>query len=156
MAVSMRSSSGTVDTALIREQWDQLVRRGGLTAQPDGPGPCRLDGASPAVPRPIALPRPSPRLGRAFRSLYLLRYIHEEDLRGRMQLQLNRGEGRHQLARRLFFANQGAFQTGDYEEIMYRGREGLSPSPPSEPCWRFSRTRLSSRWFPHRDWLACT
>lgn len=35
-----------------------------------------------------------------------------------MQLQVNRGEGRHQLARRLFFANQGAFQTGDYEEIM--------------------------------------
>jgi TnpA family transposase len=35
-----------------------------------------------------------------------------------MQLQTNRGEGRHQLARRLFFANQGAFQTGDYEEIM--------------------------------------
>jgi len=35
-----------------------------------------------------------------------------------MQLQVNRGEGRHQVARRLFFANQGAFQTGDYEEIM--------------------------------------
>ena len=35
-----------------------------------------------------------------------------------MQLQGNRGEGRHQLARRLFFANQGAFQIGDYEEIM--------------------------------------
>ena len=27
-------------------------------------------------------------------------------------------------------------------------------SLPSEPCVRFSRTRLSSRWFPHRDWLA--
>jgi hypothetical protein len=37
-----------------------------------------------------------------------------------------------------------------------RGREGLSPSPPSEPCVRFSRTRLSGRWFPHRDWLANT
>jgi hypothetical protein len=35
-----------------------------------------------------------------------------------MQLQINRGEGRHQVARRLFLANQGAFQTGDYEEIM--------------------------------------
>jgi Tn3 transposase DDE domain len=35
-----------------------------------------------------------------------------------MQLQLNRGERRHQLARRPFFANQGAFRTGDYEEIM--------------------------------------
>jgi hypothetical protein len=27
-------------------------------------------------------------------------------------------------------------------------------SPPSEPCWRFSRTRLSSCWFPHRGCLA--
>jgi hypothetical protein len=35
-----------------------------------------------------------------------------------MQLQMNRGERRHQLARRLFFANQGAFQTGYYEEIV--------------------------------------
>ena len=35
-----------------------------------------------------------------------------------MQLQVNRGEGRPQVARRLFFANQGAFQTGYYEEIM--------------------------------------
>jgi len=34
--------------------------------------------------------------------------------------------------------------------LASRGREGLSPSPPSEPCGRFSRTRLSSWWFPHR------
>jgi hypothetical protein len=34
---------------------------------------------------------------------------------------------------------------------LNRGRKGLSPSPPSEPCRRFSRTRLSSRWLPHRD-----
>lgn len=27
-------------------------------------------------------------------------------------------------------------------------------SPPSEPGRRFSRTRLSSRWFPHRECLA--
>jgi len=108
---------GTVDTALIREQWDQLVR---LTAS-------RRNRTAPAhvVLRRLASSAPSDRLakaltalGWALRSLYLLRYIHEEDLRGRMQLQLNRGEGRHQLARRLFFANQGAFQTGDYEEIM--------------------------------------
>ena len=57
-------------------------------------------------------------LGRALKSLYLLRYIQAIELRGRMQLQLNRGERRHQLARRLFFANQGAFQVGDYDEIM--------------------------------------
>lgn len=46
-------------------------------------------------------------LGRIVKTIYILRY-----------LQLNRGESRHELARRLFFANQGAFRTGDYEEIM--------------------------------------
>ena len=35
-----------------------------------------------------------------------------------MQLQVNRGEARHELARWLFFANRGEFRTGDYEEIM--------------------------------------
>ena len=29
--------------------------------------------------------------------------------------------------------------------LVNRGRKGLSPSPPSESCRRFSRTRLSSR-----------
>jgi len=47
-----------------------------------------------------------------------LRYVHEEDLRRRVQLQLNRGESRHALARWLFFANRGEFRSGDYEEIM--------------------------------------
>ena len=35
-----------------------------------------------------------------------------------------------------------------------RGRERLSPSPPSEPAVRFSRDGLSSQLFPHRDWRA--
>jgi hypothetical protein len=33
---------------------------------------------------------------------------------------------------------------------------GSSPTPPSEPYGRFSRIRLSSRWFLHRDCLAVT
>src|SRR3954469_753011 len=57
-------------------------------------------------------------LGRLAKTTHILRYIHEEPLRQRIQLQLNRGEFRHVLAKWLFFANQGAFRTGDYEEIM--------------------------------------
>jgi Tn3 transposase DDE domain len=34
------------------------------------------------------------------------------------ELQLNKGEYRHKLPRRIFFADQGEFTTGDYEEIM--------------------------------------
>lgn len=33
-------------------------------------------------------------------------------------LELNRGEHRQSLAKWLFFANQGEFREGDYEEIM--------------------------------------
>ncbi len=39
-------------------------------------------------------------------------------MRRTVQLQLNKGEYRHKLPRRIFFADQGEFTTGDYEEIM--------------------------------------
>jgi TnpA family transposase len=57
-------------------------------------------------------------LGRVVKSIYILKYLNEEDLRHRVQLKLNRGEHRHSLARWIFFANQGEFRTGDYQEIM--------------------------------------
>ncbi|MEP7038399.1 MAG: Tn3 family transposase [Acidobacteriota bacterium] len=33
-------------------------------------------------------------------------------------MQLNKGEYRHKLPRWIFFANQGIFNTSDFEEIM--------------------------------------
>ena len=36
----------------------------------------------------------------------------------RVQLQLNRGEGRHALSKRLFFGNDGVFRTGEVDELM--------------------------------------
>jgi TnpA family transposase len=108
---------GTVDTALIREQWDQLVRVAASLQNRTAQAHVVLKRLASSTPSD-RLAKALTALGQALRSLYLLRYIYEEDLRGRMQLQINRGEGRHQLARRLSFANQGAFQTGDYEEMM--------------------------------------
>jgi TnpA family transposase len=106
-----------VDTALIVEPWDQLVRiaaslKDRLTAA--NVVMQRLTNASPADRVAKALTA----LGRLAKTTHILRYIHEEPLRQRIQLQLNRGEFRHVLAKWLFFANQGAFRTGDYEEIM--------------------------------------
>jgi TnpA family transposase len=108
---------GGLDFSLLGEQWDQLVRvaaslrnrvaRAHVVLQ-------RLANASPADRVAKALTT----LGRVVKTIYILRYIHEEELRQRVQLQLNRGESRHALARWLFFANRGEFRTGDYEEIM--------------------------------------
>jgi TnpA family transposase len=107
----------TIDTALIAEQWDQLIRI--VASLRDRLTPAhvvlqRLINASPADRVAKALTA----LGRAVKTLHILRYIQDEPLRRRIHLQLNRGEFRHRLARWLFFANQGAFRTGDYEEIM--------------------------------------
>ena len=45
-------------------------------------------------------------------------------------------------------------RNGPANPTIDRGREGYHPSPPSEPYVRFSRIRLSSRRFPHRECLA--
>jgi hypothetical protein len=83
-----------------------LADRGRLLPVPNPSGNRTLGGPSPDGAGP----------GRE--DDYILRYLHEEDVRRRVQLQLNRGESRHDLARWLFFANQGEFRTGDYEQIM--------------------------------------
>ncbi|APC96913.1 Tn3 family transposase [Francisella frigiditurris] len=57
-------------------------------------------------------------LGRIVKTKYILQYLTDKDLRQTVQTQLNKGEYRHKLPRWIFFANQGEFTTGDYEEIM--------------------------------------
>ncbi len=108
---------GIIDLDIIIEQWDQLVR---LTASlKDKMAPAdvvmqRLANA-PAGDRLAAALN---QLGRLVKTIHILRYIHDEELRQAIQMQLNRGEFRHILAKWIFFANQGDFRAGDYEEIM--------------------------------------
>ncbi|KAA3654992.1 MAG: Tn3 family transposase, partial [Chloroflexi bacterium] len=57
-------------------------------------------------------------LGRIIKTQYILRYLTDPQLRRMVQRQLNKGEYRHKLPRWIFFANQGEFTKGDYEQIM--------------------------------------
>lgn len=105
------------DISIVAEQWDQMVKVATSLKQ-------RLTPANEIVRRLIK-GSPSDRLAKAFTNLgrivkteYILRYLTTPDLRRKIQRQLNKGEHRHSLARWVFFANQGEFQTGDYEEIM--------------------------------------
>jgi TnpA family transposase len=58
----------------------------------------RLAGAAPADRLAKALTA----YGRIIKTIHILRYIQDEKLRRAVQLQLNRGEARHNLARWLF------------------------------------------------------
>ena len=106
-----------VNTALIRDHWDSLVRVAASLRNRTAPAHViaqRLVQASPSNRLAKALSA----LGRIIKTIYILRYIQEEDLRHNVQLQLNRGEHRHSLAQALFFANQGEFRKADSAEIM--------------------------------------
>lgn len=109
--------SGTVDLALIQEQWDSLVR---VTASLQN----RIVPAHVVAKRLVSagsgnrLAKALTHLGRLVKSTYLLRFFDDLPLRRAVALQLNRGEFRQKLARHTFFANQGEFRSGDYFEIM--------------------------------------
>jgi len=66
--------------------------------------------------RPTKLAHALQELGRLVKALYLLRFIDDESYRRRILVQLNRGEGRHQLA---LITSQG--KRG---ELRQRYREG--------------------------------
>lgn len=107
----------TADLKAVEEQWDEMVRVAASLKH-------RLTPAHVILQR-LARRCSADRLSKAFTALgriikttYILRYLTDPELRHRVQMQLNRGEYRHKLSRWIFFANQGEFQTGDYEEMM--------------------------------------
>ena len=109
---------GVADSHLLREQWDSLVRVAASLKNRTAPANVivqRLANASSSDRLAGALTA----LGRIVKTIFVLRYLSNPELRYRVQLQLNRGEARHELAGRcLFFANRGEFRSGDAEEIM--------------------------------------
>jgi TnpA family transposase len=106
---------GQVDIELLREQWDPLVRVAVSLRHRTAPAHVCLQRLANNTER---LTKALMGLSLIVKTIDILRYMHDPALRGRVQLRLNRGEARHRLASRLFFANQGAFRTGDDEEMM--------------------------------------
>jgi TnpA family transposase len=95
-----------IKTPLIAEHWEDLLRLAGSlklgTVQASG-----LIRTLQTKDRPTKLARALEELGRLVKTLYLLHYIDDETYRRRILVQLNRGEGRHQLARVVFHGKRG-------------------------------------------------
>jgi TnpA family transposase len=104
-----------INVGLIAEHWEDLLRLAGSlklgTVQAAG-----LIRTLQTKDRPTKLARALEELGRLVKTLYLLRFIDDEAYRRRILVQLNRGEGRHQLARIVFHGKRG--------ELRQRYREG--------------------------------
>ena len=107
----------TIDLSLIKEQWDSLVRiAASLKNRIVPPHVVAKRLASLGVTHPLS--KALTQLGQLVKTTYLFRYMSDQQLRRVVRQMLNRGEGRHQLADHIFFANQGRFRSGDYFEMM--------------------------------------
>lgn len=107
----------TADLDIVEEQWDAMIHVAQSLSEKTAPANIIVQRLTNNFPSD-RLSKAFTNLGRIIKTEYILRYITDNDLRRTVQLQLNKGEYRHKLPRWIFFANQGEFTTGDYEEIM--------------------------------------
>jgi TnpA family transposase len=107
----------TADLTIGEEQWEEMIRVALSLKQRTAPAHVVVQRLTNSFPSD-RLSKAFTNLGRIIKTQYILRYLTDLELRQTVQLQLNKGEYRHKLPRRIFFADQGEFTTGDYEEIM--------------------------------------
>lgn len=104
-----------INEKLILKHWDDTLRvaaslkMGWVTAS-------LLVSRLQAKPRKNSLTRALQEYGRLQKTLFLLRYTQDTDLRKRINRQLNKGEELHALRRAIFFANEGHIRKRHLEE----------------------------------------
>lgn len=106
---------GFVKTDKIEQHWDDMLRVAGSLKMGAITAP-ELIRTLFNTDKPSSLSQEIQDLGRINKTIYLLKYIDSEDYRRRILKQLNRGEGRHNLARIICHGQRG--------EIRKRYREG--------------------------------
>lgn len=106
---------GTIYPQRIHQQWDDMMRIAG-SLKLGTIHASELVRSLLKSDRPSSLAQAIIEIGRINKTIYLLNYVHDEDYRRRILTQLNRGEGRHSVARIICHGQRG--------EIRKRYREG--------------------------------
>ncbi len=104
-----------INTNLIATNWDDILRVAGSLKV----GTVHASTLVQALQRgghPTTLGRAIAELGRIPKTLHMLNFIDDDYYRRRIQTQLNRGEGRHSVARHVFHGQRG--------ELRQRYRQG--------------------------------
>ncbi len=104
-----------VRVALVEDLWDDMLRVAG-SLKLGRVSALEIMRVLQKGGKPSSLGKAIGELGRIAKTLYLLNYVDDEAYRRRILTQLNRGEGRHSLARAVCHGQKG--------EIRQRYREG--------------------------------
>lgn len=128
--------SRPIQTNLIVSQWDELLRLGASLKFGHASASLLLSKLQ-AGSRHNALARGLLEYGRLIRTLFILRYLADIELRRRVHRQLNKGESLNALRRQLFYANAGHVRRRHHDSRLC-----ASPWPPTP--WSCS-TRSTSK-----------
>jgi TnpA family transposase len=110
---------GKLNLKLVRTQWDEIlrltasIRHGTVTAS-------LIIRKLASYPRQNSLHTALREVGRIERSLFMLEWMKDPELRRRVQVGLNKGEARNALARAVFFNRQGDLRDRSFENQRYR------------------------------------
>ncbi len=127
--------SDVINTRLIVSQWDALMRVAASLHHGKTPAHVVMRRLTNS---PSRLSKALVELGNLVKTIYVLRYLHEEPLRAAVRRQLNRGELRHALAAHLFIGTHGYFTTGDVRQLLNKAT-ALSVLSNAVVCWNTMR-----------------
>ncbi|MGE5294833.1 MAG: Tn3 family transposase [Solirubrobacterales bacterium] len=110
---------GAVSTKQIAAHWDEILRLAASIRQGTVTASLILHKLG-AYPRQNALAVALRELGRLERTLFLLQYIRDAELRRRIHVGLNKGEARNALAKAVFFNRLGELRDRTHENQRHR------------------------------------
>lgn len=108
-----------VNTKLIQTHWDEILRLATSIKQGSVTASLMLRKLG-SYPRKNGLALALRELGQIERTLFMLEWMQDVDLRRRVQIDLNKGEARNALARAVFFNRLGEIRDRSFEQQRYR------------------------------------
>ena len=110
---------GTINTKVIEDNWSDILRLATSIKQGTATASLLVKKLS-SYPRQNGLAQALREVGRIERTLFILDWLQNVELRRRVQAGLNKGEARNALARAVFFNRLGEFRDQSFEGQRYR------------------------------------
>ena len=110
---------GTLDLKRLEQDWDAMLRLGTSIKQGTVTSSLMLRKLA-SYPRQNGLALALRELGRIERTLFILEWLQNPELRRRVQVGLNKGEARNALARAVCFNRLGEMRDRSFENQRYR------------------------------------
>ena len=108
-----------IDTAAIREGWDEALRIG-VSIEDRIVVPSTVLKKLTALPKTNVLSRALREIGRIERTLFMIEWYSSPELRDRCRAGLNKGEAGNKLTRAVFFHERGEIRDGSFESQAFR------------------------------------